>query len=310
MRGVFYSAIVMMLIAPIVMYIILYMDVAETNLNEISTKIKGDKMADYARSIDQDLPRMLEISSKRSIGSAISYIDMNGEPLDNADERLREMIMNSTIYGSGFGLLGTGSIKNWAEAIETNGRSYGFNTTITVLDINVTPYDSFNILLSATIYVNISDNKGMEVNRKYNQKIIISVEGFEDPLYGLETNGLIKRKFVRSLINDLSSLDTAVGNWLYINSTNGASFLDRLEGRLTTSDKYRAMTTKQIGLETIVYLPDLSSLGLTIKSGQSDVDYLYFDSVGHVGYPVNNSGYSWLKLDDEHADIYGVELIK
>jgi len=310
MRGIFYSAIAMMLIVPIVLYIIFYMDVTETQLEEVSTKIKGDTLSGYAKSIDQDLPRILEISSRRAISTAISYIDANGEALDKADERLIEMMMNGTIYGSSFGLLGSGLVKEWVEAIKAKGRSYGLETNITVLDLDIKPYDSFNVLLSASILINITDGKKMEIYRIYNEDIIISIEGFEDPLYGLETKGLIKRMFVKSAIHDLSSLDLAEENGLYTNSTDGASFLDRLEGNLETSPKYNSMTTKQIGLETIVNLPDLSTYGLPIKSDQSNIDYLYFSSASHIGYPVNNSAKSWLKLDKGHATIYGVQLIE
>lgn len=313
MKGVFYSAIVMMLIAPIIMYIILYADISQTSLEETSTKIKGDKLAGFSRSIDQDLPRILEIAAKRAISMAMSYIDMKGEALDNADERLEEMMMNGTIYGAEFGLLGSGLVREWITAVEQKGKPYGFETSISVIELEVLPYDSFNIMISATVSVNITYSiESMKVDRLYKEDILVPIEGFEDPLYSIETEGLIKRSFKEAniTINSAERLDIATADSFYMSSGTGASFLDRLEGRLTTSAKYSAMSSNQIGLETIVNIPELSSAGLLIKPSQSDIDYLYFDTAGHAGYPVNNSAYSWLKLDDEHAGIYSVDLIK
>ncbi len=311
MKGIFYSAIVMMLLAPIILYIIFYLGVSETQLEEVYTKIKGDRIAGYATSIEQDLPRALEITSKVAIGTAISYIDMNGIPLDNADERIIEVMENGTIYGSEFELFESDSIKDWIAAIEEKGHLYGFETNISTLSLEIKPYDSFNVLLSALISVNITDNRDMEIYRIYNESIVVSIEGFEDPLYSLNTNGLLKRKFAQAgmMIDGVTELDTAISNGLYMNSADGPSFFDRLEGRLETSTKYSSMATNQIGVETIVYLPDLSAAGLPIKPEQISIDYIYFNST-NIGYPVNNTIHSWLRLGDEHADIYNVELIK
>lgn len=310
MKGIFYSVIVIMMIAPIVMYIVLYLGTTETQVEEISAKIKGDKMISYSKSVEQDLVRVLDITAKISISAAVSYIDMNGIPLNNSNDRLIEIMENGTIYGSEFALLDSNSLKDWIAEVEAKSNNYGFHTKINVIYINITPYDSFNLLLSALVSVNITDNRAMKIYKIYNQTNIISIEGLEDPLYGLETNGLLKRKFTRGTINSTEDLDNAVANHLYINSTQGASFLDRLEGSLTTSSKYSNMTSNQIGLETIVYLPDLSGAGLHVKTDQTNVDYLYFNESTFIGYPVNNTGYSWLKIDEEHASIYNVDLIK
>lgn len=310
MRGVLYSAIVMMLIAPILMYILLYLGTTETQLEEISTKIKGDKMVAYSKSVEQDLKRVLDITTKIAMSAAVSYIDMNGAPLNNSDERLLEIMRNGTIYGAEFELLNSNSLKDWVEGVETKGSNYGFYTDINIIYLDITPHDSFNILLSSLVSVNITDRNAMKVYKIYNESKIISIEGLEDPLYGLETNGLLKRKFTKAgIINGAADLDNAVGNELYMNSTDGASFLDRLEGRLTASNKYKSMASNPIGLETIVYLPDLSAAGFVPKPSQTNVDYLYFNESTYTGYPVNNSGYSWLKIDTEHAITYGIDLI-
>ncbi len=105
---------------------------------------------------------------------------------------------------------------------------------------------------------------------------------------------------------DLQNLTLFVKNKYYESSTNGPSFLDRLEGRLSLSSKYG------YGLESFVNLDELSSAGLGVNYQYSCVDYLYWSSTS--GSSIRNGNYdnifSWLKIDSNHANIYGVnELI-
>ena len=113
-------------------------------------------------------------------------------------------------------------------------------------------------------------------------------------------------KKANETIYGVEKFDEAVANQFYMASDDGPSFLDRLEGSLSISPKYQ--TGSQIGIESIVDLSELSAVGLSIKPSQSDIDYLYFDSATHSGYPVNDSSYSWLRIDSDHANTYGLEL--
>jgi hypothetical protein len=96
---------------------------------------------------------------------------------------------------------------------------------------------------------------------------------------------------------------------MYISSSDGASFFDRLEGRLLASDGYKALSSYTIGIESIVYQPELTAFGIEPKTTQTYVDYLYFNQSAIGGYRVNNSQVSWLKIDPSHAALYSVELL-
>jgi len=102
---------------------------------------------------------------------------------------------------------------------------------------------------------------------------------------------------------DLSNLTSDITNGYYHNSSVGASFLDRLEGNLTLSvDRYK------YGLETFVYLPDLTSANIPVDSSLSVLDHKYWSDI--AGSSIRNGNYDpvfdWFKIDQESAINYGM----
>lgn len=103
---------------------------------------------------------------------------------------------------------------------------------------------------------------------------------------------------------DLNNLDSMIAGKYYAASTEGPSFLDRLEGRLDN-------TRQPFGLETFVDASELSAFGITVKSGQTLIDHLYFQNLTHSGSAVRGVDYSWFRLDNEtdggvsHSAKYG-----
>ena len=105
---------------------------------------------------------------------------------------------------------------------------------------------------------------------------------------------------------DLGNLTSDIINGYYHNSTNGASFLDRLEGRLTLSPEY------MYGLETFVYLPDLTDASISVNTLSSCVDHKYWNGV--IGSDIRNGNYNpiytWFKIDTQSAIDYGINDLK
>jgi hypothetical protein len=103
---------------------------------------------------------------------------------------------------------------------------------------------------------------------------------------------------------DLSNLTSDIKNGYYHNSTQGASFLDRLEGNITLSNKYK------YGLETFVYKEDFPP-GL-FKDLNSVLDYEYWNNT--LGTSIRNGNYddiyNWFKVSPESANSYGVRLLQ
>ena len=307
MKGIFYSTITLIFIVPIVFFAFVYLDAARSAAEGSTAKAIGDKIISFSKSVDSDLPRTMDIVVKRSVEANVKYIEENGVPLDNAEARITEAMTNGTVFGNST-VLNNFTITSWANTLNAKGGRYGFNTNIGIISINITPLDSYTIVVGVIISVNVSHPTGeTSLYRVYDTEIPVSIEGQIDPLYMLNTNGLLKRTIEPPNITvyGAANFDAAVAREYYMQSQGGPSFLDRLEGRLVS--KYANATN--IGLETFVFVPELQANGLTVKPNQNSIDFLYFNSSTHSGQQVNSSAYSWLRLNNEQAARYGVTLI-
>jgi len=310
-KGIFYSIVTLLFLVPLILYATTYLDITSAQLEYKKTKITGEKLSAYVESINSDLPRALEIIGKQSVAAAIAQIDYSGTPLDDANNRIIEVMMNGTIYSRPTNLTNS-TLPSWVNAAIFKGVRYGFETNITIKNLSVNAYDSFHVLLRATIIVNSTESsRTMRLDKTYNEDLVLSIEGFEDTIYTLNTNGLLTRTIKKAniTVSGATAVDTAVAQKLYMSSNDGPSFLDRLEGRLSTSSKYSSQTPNIIGLETLIYLPEISYVGVPIKTSQSVIDHYYFGSSAHAGSLVEDSSYDWLRLDASHAAFYGVTLV-
>ena len=308
MRGIFYSFAAMLFIIPLIMLSLAGMNYYSSGSETATSKIMGDKLLAFSKSVDNDMPRALEIMAKNAISSAVIYVETNGTALTDSGDVLQELFENGTIYGTASETNFT--VSSWVIQLTQKGVNYGFDTDIAVKNITFLSIDSYNIKLVAEISVNATNTQaGIGIYRVYTAEIPVSIEDFNDPLYTLGTNGVIKRS-IRSTEMNLSgaaNFDVAVGSAFYMPSAEGAGFLDRLEGRTRNSGKYN--TTQICGLESVVYIPTLQANGMPIRTNQTDIDYMYFDTGTYSGYGVNQSSYGWLKIDSGHAAVYNLTLI-
>lgn len=305
MKAIFYSATVALFVIPLLLLSAVYLESMKSVSEEYTQKSVNDKLLSIAKSIDNDLPRAARIIGRRSLEANIQYIEINGIPLSDVEASMSEAMINGTVLGN-ITTLDNFTLTRWASDLNEEFRIYGLDSNISVLSINITQEDSYNVIVGVIISVNITDSTGnTNLYRIYDTRFYISIAGVIDPLYLLETNGVFKRTIVQpsQTVYGVGAVDSATASKWYMESANGPSLLDRMEGRLVNT--YGSGT----GLETIVNLPDLQANGFTIKTDQVVFDYLYFDGVAHSGQAVNNSAYTWLRFDADHASIYGVELV-
>jgi len=141
-------------------------------------------------------------------------------------------------------------------------------------------------------------------NKTINAVSYVSVENFEDPLYIINTNGLVAKKIIKTpyepLVEGLntSNLSSHTINSYYLHSNEAPSFLDRLQGNINSENIY--------GIESLVNLAELNSKGIPIKE-KSIVDHVYFSSENPPLCILNVSGIpTWFRMDEDHSFIYPV----
>ncbi|VVC04700.1 Uncharacterised protein [Candidatus Burarchaeum australiense] len=307
--GIFYSGAVAIIVVVLALHLVSYMDAVRTQSEAVSIRIRTNELANFMEAITLDMPRAVDISSRRALVAAINEVDVRGSGLDDAQFRLYELVINGTIYGIPSYWMNASTVPNWAQRVEQIGATRGFITNISLEEFSILPYDSFDLMAHMQWSVNVTESTGkMSVHRYYNTTVIIPITGFDDPLYTLQTHGLAKRKIIRSNFTtyNLTYFDIVVGEGLYVNRSEAPSFLDRLENNLVVPSKYNLQTGSQIGLESVVNVVELANYDIAVNLNQTMIDHLYFGDVNITSYAVNGSEYDWVRIDQEHADFYNL----
>ena len=145
-KGIFYSIVTLIFLIPLILYATTYLDISGQQLEYKNTKMAGEKLSAYVESIDDDLPRALDIIGKQSAAAAIAQIDFSGTPLDDANARITEVMMNGTIYGKPTNLTNS-TLPDWAAATVLKGVGYGFETNVSIENVSIRSYDNFHVMV-------------------------------------------------------------------------------------------------------------------------------------------------------------------
>ncbi len=303
-RGIFFTTIVIIIL---ILFITTFSFYSE-NKERKSTQKRIETLNNFIFSIEEDIPRQLYASGFRIIFLLEKNIIETGSYITNLNSAAQELFFNGTLYGG---------INPDIQAIMEGAKFFDINSSLQskAAKINaeieiINPSMSLRqigpwnvkITLSSTTIIKDKSNL-VSWNKTQNISALIPIENFEDPLYLINTNGLVTNKITKTPYttfvqgNDVSNLYTHSQNSYYTNSTLAPSFLDRLEGKTSASPH---------GIESLVNLAKLSLQGITIQD-KSVVDYIYFSSQNPAACNVQPSGMpAWFKLDNSHLTTYQV----
>jgi len=325
MKGVMFSFIIVLIALALMSLIAVQKSLVSFYGEKLAIETRVNSMNSLYDSIVTDSGKALGIIAKRAASAADSFVITNGRGLPEANQTLLELIVNGTLNNTAEILMEDTTIVDWKNKMEDVGSLSGFNTNITILELKIMPYDSWNIL--STIYLSISladKNRVASLDRNATVSQPVSIEGLEDPLVPLNTLGRATNVIVRSPYWGNFTQNLGGGNWdienlkkdiensYYHPSTKGASFLDRLEGKPEVQSKYRSQTTETIGLESFVNKGYFSAVGISVDIEKTNVDHLYFSGDPHPGKKVRGLETTSFRIDSElcgnqnHTDIYGV----
>ncbi|MBI5159305.1 hypothetical protein HY992_04250 [Candidatus Micrarchaeota archaeon] len=310
-NGVFFSLLAISMILLVFYYNEAYSNAVQSQAEQLSLRLQGAEFYNFVDGADDDLPRILDISGRRAVIAAVSEVVSNGVALADSEQSIRELMVNGSLQSEQVELMEKANFGYWSDSVESMGELRGFNSSIELIELNVKQLDAFHLKFNTSLQVNASDYRGtMNYSRTMYAEDVVNLQGFEDPLIPLNTRGLTKKPVTPAprYFNRVNEVDAAIQNNYYVESTNGPSFLDRLEGKLLASASHAHAENASIGMESVLYLPGMQAQGIKVKESQTIVDYLYFNETETRGYPVLNSTYPWLKLDQETALNYNVSL--
>ncbi len=305
-KGFFYSISVLIILVPLIALLVYYSLLSANSSSAETSKVVSEEAENFVLSIDADFQRALQASAKSAMLSSISEVVSHGQPQANARNALKNLVVTGSSSGSGqaYPAMGQNYLQNWASSMQNLSRYYGLNSTITVnaSNVNVSNYGPFTIVFTANLSVfttPLVNPQSFNFTRNYTARAVVSIEGFEDPFYELNSQGLIARIFVQnsSAIANSTQLDSMISDKLYVPDSDAPDFFNRLEGNLSASP---------YGIETIVNINEFIAQDIPIHN-QSHVDHLYFNSsLSDKGHQVTSVSNSWLRLDCAHAVLFGV----
>jgi len=199
---------------------------------------------------------------------------------------------------------------DWANKISAEADKVDIKLNFTINDVKINHTDPWTVSVGLNISFDIRDKRNTSywIRDTYLTNSI-SIIGFEDPLYIVNSNGRITNVIVKSNItqfvvggNVQSLLKHANNSW-YIAHDDSPSFLMRFEGNLGNST---------YGIESLVNLDKFQAQGLALKD-RSIVDNIYFGTKSTTNFRINATP-EWFKIDGslpapgpskgEHLDVY------
>ena len=277
------------------------MDVIQTRIETVNFFIKD---------VEKDLNNGAYIAGFRTLLSFNQFIATNGTFIDNVNGRFEESFLNGTINKQPLSLMKDSTFTDWANKIsaEANKVDIQFNFIINNVKINQT--DPWTVIIGLNLTLDIRDKRNTSYwarDRYLTTKI--SIVGFEDPLYIVNSNGRVTNIIIKSNITNfvvsgkVDNLLIHMNNSYYIAHNDSPNFLMRFEGNLGNST---------YGIESLVNLDEFQQQGLALKD-RSIVDYIYFGTKSTTNFRINNTP-EWFKIDGtlpapgpskgEHLDAY------
>ncbi len=247
-KGIMFSLILISLTITLLSMIEIQKGLVHHKREQISIEARLNDMYKMYEGIVRDVNKASDIITKRAISVCISSIVSEGVSLNNSQESLAELAWNGTLHSTPQSLMENNTLPDWIAQIKNVGDTKGYNINIIITNFEVKPYDSWNLVTTGVMNINISDKGGTaSLNRDETLNHLTSIEGFEDPTYPLNTIGratnLIAKagyeNYTELLIDSMGNSNWVYGQGVVIPASSMAEILnvpDKDEKILVTDD--------------------------------------------------------------------------
>ncbi len=241
-----------------------------------SQRIESSKiyaMDDFIKDVNSDVVRVLEITGYRAFVAMEDYVSVSGEFFDDKESVMAEAISDGTIRGSSAILMDESSLEDYFKRLNAISEQRGIKANYSIINVSLEHKSPWDVELSVFMNIFILD---VQETAKWNYtkefSSEISIYGLRDPLYSVMTQNRVPN-IIRSQNQSLDSgpvLEEHIRNGHYVESDDAPSFLQRFENDLEPSE---------FGIESIVYLRDLSQQDIPVDLARPKVDFIYFNDL-------------------------------
>ncbi len=293
-KGIFFTLIV---IAAISLFLISYTFYRNYS-DRTTTHDRISSLNTFIFSIEENLERQIFISGFRSLFIMQIESVENGLYIQNVNNSLNELFFNGTYNSLQQPIMVGATFEDIQQDIQQKANKVNAYITLSNPSIYLTQSDPWYVDVILTVSINAQDQGNLVTwNKTQTYTSKIPIKDFEDPLYLLNTGGVITNKIEKTPFSSfsVSNLINHTSSRYYKSSTQAPSYLNRLQGSNAASE---------FGIESLVYIPQLSNQGIIIQD-KSIVDYIYFSSSFPVSCRITGTP-NWFKIDQSHLADYNL----
>jgi hypothetical protein len=295
-KGIFFTSMAIVIFILFLIAFTFYDQVQERKA--IQKRI--ETMNSFLFSLEQDLQRQIYTSGFRTIFIFEKSISESGSYITNFNATLQEMFLNGSLYGVPQDLMLGATLSDIEDSIQNKADKINVDVNFRYQSFSLTQDSPWKVKVILVANLTMQDKNNLALWNKTETTIAeIPIENFEDPLYTVNTGGIIINKINKTVYfpfvqnNNVANLSLHAQNFFYANSSDAPSFLYRLQGLTSASPQ---------GIESIVNTQKLSQQGLIVED-KSVVDHIYFSSQNPATSQITGMP-AWFKLDQGHVDFY------
>jgi hypothetical protein len=294
-KAFFFTMIAVIILSLFLASFSLYSEVQDRK----SVQKRVDTMNSFLSSVEKDLSRKLYISTYRVVFLAESKIITDRAYITNLSGFFEDAFIRGKVGSNDNVLELQGyNISAIVKDVKEDSGLVGANFTIDERSIGITvsQTDPWHVKVTLILNMTLSDNEQVAlINRtSYEVSAYVPITNFEDPLYFMRTSGAVTNPIAQSPYSfrsdNILNFSRHVNNSYYYANPAAPSFLQRLSGNLTNESNGN-------GIESFVNLQKIQAQGVSIDSGKSTVDYIYFGSSDPAYYTVTGMP-AWFKMDN------------
>jgi len=292
-KGIFFTTTAIALVIIIILSFVITSEYRLRNKMYV-TETRVETINDFIKDIERDLSRGLYITSFRALLAIQKHITTNGIFLNDTNSQFKQVLLDGIIGQEQIDIMEDSTFTDWTQSIKQEAEKIDIETNFSIMNISIYHQDPWFMTIESSLIIFINDKKGTASwTRNKTISTQLSIEGFEDPLYTINSFGKVINIIKRANDTNFNVVPTFIdhiNNSRYIESTTGPDFLMRLEGKTSIS---------LYGVESLVNLNEFFQQNLQTYD-KSNVDYIYFGDVTVSSCTINEtrSYFSWFKLDN------------
>lgn len=196
-KGIFYSILTIVILLPLIALSSTYSESLRGYGTDIGSNVRMKSGLYFLNSINDDFDRAVDIIGRRSMTACINKVVIDGEGLESAESSILELFENNSLDGVPSEIVDY-NIYDWMNKSDAIVLKRGFVLEREITSVSVSMEDPWNVMFTLEMSMKLRDKENLfSYEKNETKRIPVSIEGLEDPIYILGTDGKMTRKIYK-----------------------------------------------------------------------------------------------------------------